>query len=82
MSILSWIIVGAISGWLANIIGGGKKKKGCFFNIILGIIGAFIGGYIMTFFGESGVTGFNLWSILVATLGAVLLLWVVKKISD
>ncbi len=80
MSLLSWILVGAISGWLANIITNNKSRPGCFFNIVLGIIGAFVGGFLMKVMGGQGVTGFNLWSIIVATLGAVVLIWVVRSI--
>ena len=82
MGILSWIIFGAIAGWLANTLSGAKKGKGCMFNILIGIIGAFIGGSIFEYIGEPGVTGFNFWSLLVATLGAMLLLWIVKSIKE
>lgn len=75
MGILSWIIVGGIAGWLSTKIVKPKKKKGCFTGILLGIIGAIIGGFIVSLFGGTGVTGFNIYSILVATLGAVLLIW-------
>ncbi len=82
MSFFSWILVGAISGWLANVITNNKKRPGCFFNIVLGIIGAFIGGFLMKVMGGHGVTGFNLWSIIVATFGAVVLIWVVRTIQS
>ncbi len=82
MGIISWILVGAISGWLANIITGNKKRPGCFFNVVLGIIGAFVGGFLMKIMGKHGVTGFNLWSIIVATLGAAVLIWVVRSIKS
>ena len=82
MGIISWIVFGALAGWLANTLSGTKKGNGCFFNIIIGIIGAFIGGAIFEYFGEQGVTGFNFWSLLVATIGAMLLIWVVKSIKE
>ncbi len=82
MSIISWILVGAIAGWLANKFSKPRlQRNGCFFNIILGITGAFVGGIVISAIGGHGVTGFNLWSILVATLGAVLLIWIVRALK-
>jgi uncharacterized membrane protein YeaQ/YmgE (transglycosylase-associated protein family) len=77
MNWLIWIVFGALAGWIASIIMGKNKKMGAIANIVVGIVGAFIGGYIMEFFGASGVTGFNFYSLFVAILGAVVLLWVV-----
>lgn len=76
MGILSWILVGGIAGWVAGLIMKGSGS-GIFMNIIIGIIGAFIGGLIMNLIGNVGVTGFNLWSLLVSVLGAVILLAIV-----
>lgn len=56
-----------------------KGKKGCVTGIILGVVGAIVGGFIVSFFGGSGVTGFNPYSIFVATLGAVLLIWISRQ---
>ena len=78
MGIIVWIIFGAIAGWLAHLITG--RGGGLIVNIIVGIVGAFIGGFIMSLFGEGGVSGFNLYSFLVAILGAVVLLIVVGMI--
>jgi uncharacterized membrane protein YeaQ/YmgE (transglycosylase-associated protein family) len=75
MGILVWIIFGAIAGWLAHLITG--RGGGLITNIIVGIVGAFIGGFLMSLFGGGGVTGFNLYSFIVAVLGAVVLLVVV-----
>jgi uncharacterized membrane protein YeaQ/YmgE (transglycosylase-associated protein family) len=80
-NIFVWIIFGALAGWIASIIMGKNKKMGAIANIIVGIIGAFIGGYIMQFFGVQGVTGFNLPSLFVAIVGAVVLLWVLGLFS-
>ncbi|MBM3180744.1 MAG: GlsB/YeaQ/YmgE family stress response membrane protein [Chloroflexi bacterium] len=77
MNFLVWIIFGALAGWIASIIMGKNAKMGAIANIIVGILGAFIGGYIMDFFGAGGVTGFNFTSLLVAIVGAVVLLFVV-----
>ena len=78
MGILSWILMGALAGWLASKITGNDASIGWIANIIVGIIGAVIGGFVMSLIGRTGVDGFNLPSFLVATGGAVLLLAVVK----
>lgn len=75
MNIFAWVIFGALAGWIASIIMRKNKKMGAIANIIAGIVGAFIGGTIMDFFGAEGVTGFNLYSLLVAILGAAVFLW-------
>jgi uncharacterized membrane protein YeaQ/YmgE (transglycosylase-associated protein family) len=82
MGLLSWIIVGGIAGWLSTKIITPKKKKGCFTGILLGIVGAIVGGFVVSFFGGSGVTGFNIYSILVATLGAVILIWIGRQLGS
>jgi uncharacterized membrane protein YeaQ/YmgE (transglycosylase-associated protein family) len=76
MNILAWIIFGALAGWIASVIMKKNKKMGAIANIVVGIAGAFIGGYIMEFFGAEGVTGFNFYSLFVAILGAAVLLWI------
>ncbi|CAG0999479.1 hypothetical protein ANAEL_02846 [Anaerolineales bacterium] len=81
MNWIVWIIFGALAGWIASIIMGKNKKMGAIANIVVGIVGAFIGGYIMEFFGAQGVTGFNLPSLLVAIVGAVVLLFVLGLFS-
>ncbi len=68
MNILLWVLLGAIAGWLASIFM--KSSNSAIEDIILGIVGAFVGGYVMNYFGQPGVTGLNLYSIMVATLGA------------
>jgi uncharacterized membrane protein YeaQ/YmgE (transglycosylase-associated protein family) len=75
MNIIVWIIFGALAGWIASIIMKKNRKMGAIANVLVGIAGAFIGGYIMDFFGAEGVTGFNFYSLFVAILGAVVLLW-------
>jgi uncharacterized membrane protein YeaQ/YmgE (transglycosylase-associated protein family) len=74
MGLLAWIVLGALAGWLASIITGRNDQMGCLTNIIVGIIGAFIGGFIMSQLGGSDITGFNLYSFLVATMGSIILL--------
>lgn len=78
MGILLWIVFGAIAGWLASIIMNTDAEQGTVLNIIVGIVGAVIGGFIFQSFGEAGVTGFNLYSLLVACVGAVVLLGILK----
>jgi len=78
MGILGWIILGGIAGWLASIISGINASMGLVANIIVGIIGATIGGFIFSFAGGTGITGFNLWSLFVALIGAVILLGIVR----
>ena len=85
ISFLAWILFGALAGWLASIIMGKNRKMGALANIDLverasDGTGAFLGGAIMNFFGMQGVTGFNLPSLLVAILGAVVLLFIVGLI--
>ena len=81
MEIIGWIVLGALAGWIASMIAGTNAQMGLLANIIVGIVGAFIGGFVFNLLGGSGVTGFNLWSLLVATIGAVLLLGLLKMIG-
>ncbi len=78
MGILLWIVFGAIAGWVASMIM--KSSNGLLFDILLGIVGAVIGGWVMTAFGQGGVTGFNLYSLVVAVIGSVLLIVVVRAV--
>jgi uncharacterized membrane protein YeaQ/YmgE (transglycosylase-associated protein family) len=77
MNIILWIIFGAIAGWIASMVMGTNAQMGALANIVVGIVGAIIGGLIMNAFGTQGVTGFNLPSMLVAIVGAVVLLFLV-----
>ncbi len=78
MSICGWLILGGLAGWIASLLTGRNERMGCIANIIVGIIGAMIGGWIVAFFGGSGVNGFNFGSLLVSILGAVVLLGIVN----
>lgn len=78
MGILLWIVFGGLVGWIASMIMNTDGQQGLFFNIIVGVIGAIAGGWIMSYFGKSEITGFNLYSFLVAILGACLLIFIVK----
>lgn len=81
MNIIVWIVFGALAGWIASMIMNKNKQMGAIANIVVGIIGAFVGGYIMDFFGTDGITGFNLQSLIVAVAGAVVLLYAIGLIS-
>jgi uncharacterized membrane protein YeaQ/YmgE (transglycosylase-associated protein family) len=80
MGIISWIVLGGIAGWLASIITKRNDQMGCITNIIAGIVGAAVGGWVFSLFGGQGVTGFNLPSLLVAFVGAVIVLAIVNLI--
>ncbi len=80
MGLLGWIVVGALAGWIASMIVGKNKEMGLLANIVVGVIGAFIGGFIVNLIGGEGITGFNLWSILVAIGGSVILLTLINLI--
>lgn len=75
MDIILWIIFGGLVGWIASLI---MAQQGILLNIIVGIVGATLGGWIMNFFGKGGVVGFSWYSFLVALLGAIVLIWIVK----
>jgi uncharacterized membrane protein YeaQ/YmgE (transglycosylase-associated protein family) len=77
MGIIAWVIFGGLAGWIASIITGRNNRMGCIANIVVGIVGAIIGGFLMSFIGGSGVSGFNLYSFIVAVIGAVVLLVIV-----
>jgi uncharacterized membrane protein YeaQ/YmgE (transglycosylase-associated protein family) len=81
MGIIAWIIFGALAGWIASIIMGTNEQQGAFANIVVGVVGAMIGGFLSRFVGGEGVTGFNLGSLLIAILGAVVLLGLYKVVS-
>ena len=79
MSIIVWIIIGGLAGWVAGMI---MKEQGSLVkNVIVGIVGALIGGFIMSFFGAEGFTGFNLWSFLVALIGSIILIAVINLLT-
>ena len=77
MGIIGFIILGGLAGWVASMITGDNGRIGIVGNIIVGIIGAIIGGLIASALGGEGVSGFNIYSFLVAIGGSVVLLWFV-----
>ncbi len=75
MGLISWIVVGLIAGVLAKWIMPGEGPGGLLVTLILGMAGASLGGFVVSLLGGTGATGFNVWSIVVATFGAVILLF-------
>ena len=73
MSVLAWIILGLIAGFIGSKIVN-KRGEGLFLDIILGIVGAVVGGFVFRAFGAAGVTGLNLYSLIVAVIGSILFL--------
>jgi uncharacterized membrane protein YeaQ/YmgE (transglycosylase-associated protein family) len=75
VGIFSWIILGLIAGFIGSKIVD-RRGQGFWLNIALGIVGALVGGFLFDLFGASGVTGLNLYSMIVAVAGSVVVLWV------
>lgn len=80
MSILSWILFGALVGWIASLFNG--ENGGCLSSILVGIGGALLGGFLFSLIGGTPVTGFNLWSIFVAVVGALLLTAILRVLRQ
>lgn len=75
MGIILWIVFGAVAGWIASVLMKTNSSQGTLVDIAMGIIGAVVGGFLMEFVGMSGVTGFNLYSFVVAVIGAVVVIY-------
>lgn len=75
MGIIAWIVLGLIAGFIASKIVN-HTGSGIIMDIVLGVVGALVGGFIFSIFGASGVTGFNIYSAIVAIVGAVVVLWI------
>ena len=80
MDIIIWIVFGGLVGWVASMVMG--TGGGLLWDIGVGIVGAVIGGFIMNLLGQSGVGGFNLYSFLVAVLGACVLIAIVRAMKQ
>jgi uncharacterized membrane protein YeaQ/YmgE (transglycosylase-associated protein family) len=80
MSILGWIILGLIAGFIGSKIVN-KTGQGMLLDIVLGIVGAVVGGTLFSFFGAAGVTGLNIYSLIVAIIGSIVVLWLYHMIS-
>jgi uncharacterized membrane protein YeaQ/YmgE (transglycosylase-associated protein family) len=80
MSIIGWLILGLIAGFIASKIYSGSGQ-GAVMDIVLGIVGAFVGGILFNTFGGAGVTGFNIYSMVVAVIGAIVVLWIYHAVA-
>lgn len=78
INFILWIIFGGIVGWVASMLMGTNAQQGVFLNIVVGIAGALIGGILARFLGLGDVSGFNIGSFVIALVGAVILLGIVK----
>lgn len=79
MGILSWIVLGLVAGWIAKFFM--PISGGIFKTLILGVVGALVGGYISTLLGWGSVTGFNFFSLLIAVVGALIVIFVFRLVS-
>ena len=79
MSLIAWLVVGLLAGWIGSMIVN-RRGEGLIMDIVLGVVGAFVGGFLFNMFGGAGVTGINLYSILVAVVGAVVVLFIYHAI--
>jgi uncharacterized membrane protein YeaQ/YmgE (transglycosylase-associated protein family) len=74
MGIIAWLVLGLIAGFIGSKIVN-HTGSGVIMDIVLGVVGAMVGGFVFSFFGAAGVTGFNIYSMIVAVVGAVVVLW-------
>ena len=81
IGVISWILVGLIAGILAKLIIPGRDPGGFLITIVIGMVGALVGGLVVQLLGATGLTGFSIWSILVATIGAIILLALYRLVA-
>lgn len=81
MGPIGWVVLGGLAGWVASKFVGTDKDQGIIANILVGIVGAFVGGWVFSLLGGQGATGFNFWSFIVAVVGAVIVLAIWKMIT-
>lgn len=80
MGILLWVVFGGIVGWVASLIMKTDAQQGLFLNIVVGIVGGVLGGWLMSIIGATGINGFNIYSFIVALIGASVLIALVQAI--
>ena len=80
MSIIAWLVLGLVAGFIASKLYAGSGQ-GAVIDIVLGIVGAIVGGFLFNMLGGAGVTGFNLYSMIVAVIGAVVVLWIYHAVT-
>jgi uncharacterized membrane protein YeaQ/YmgE (transglycosylase-associated protein family) len=81
MGIIAWIVFGLLAGWVAKVLTPGSDPKGCIITMVIGVLGAVVGGFIGSFLGFGNITGFDLRSFLLAVGGAVLLLLLYRVLA-
>jgi uncharacterized membrane protein YeaQ/YmgE (transglycosylase-associated protein family) len=81
MSIIGWIVLGLIAGFIGSKLVN-RQGNGLWLDIVLGVVGAIVGGVIFSAFGATGITGLNLYSMVVATVGSVVVLWLYHALMD
>lgn len=80
MDIILWLVLGAVSGWVASVVMKTNAQQGLIMDIVMGIVGAVLGGFLFNLIGKPGVTGFNLYSFLVAIIGAIVLIFIGRSL--
>ncbi len=81
MDIIVWIVLGGIAGWAASLVAKTDSQQGIVGNIVVGIMGALFGGFIMNLLGHGGVSGINFYSLMVAVLGSIVVLYIYKSLA-
>lgn len=81
MGLILWMILGLIAGYLASLIMKTNASQGPVMDIVLGVVGAVVGGFLMSLFGVEGVSGLNIYSLIVATMGAVVTIWIGRVLT-
>jgi uncharacterized membrane protein YeaQ/YmgE (transglycosylase-associated protein family) len=82
MNLIGWLIIGALAGWIASMIAGTNAQQGWLMNIVVGVVGAFIGGFLYSLLtGANFAAGFDIITLVVATLGAVVLLFIYRAVT-
>lgn len=80
MGIVLFLVLGGVAGWVASLVMKTDASQGVLANIAIGVIGAFMGGMLFNVFGGVGITGFNIWSLVVAVIGSIVLLWLLRLV--
>lgn len=81
MGIILWIVFGALAGWLASVIMKTNSNQGTMMDVLMGVVGAVAGGFLMGLVGQAGVTGFNIYSLAVSVLGAIVVIYVGRMLQ-
>ncbi len=80
-NLIAWVLFGALAGWIASLIMNTDEEQGAMGNIVLGVAGALLGGFVVQLLGADGVNGFNISSLIIAIIGSVILLAIVRTFS-